>query len=224
MNIRIYYFIYAILTAVLIATISLFNYNAINNSEEKSIPVVLAYNKEQTGKSSAVYIGDGYFLTATHILSEDQKALVMETDSGQRFVADLIWSSTSYDISLLYSKNYEQVNITHYKISCDGVELGQELQFIGNPTNLNFVHTWGKVAADPLQIPDMWRRVIPVNATILPGMSGGAVLDSNGKLRGINVGTLTAVSGMSPLGPQVSFSGISYIVESSDICFLMGKT
>ena len=70
----------------------------------------------------------------------------------------------------------------------------------------------------------MWKRAIPVNATILPGMSGGAVVDDNDDLRGINVGTLRAVSGMTPMGPQASFTGISYIVEAEDICFLMGKT
>jgi hypothetical protein len=87
----------------------------------------------------------------------------------------------------------------------------------------DFIHTWGRVSSQALEIPSMWKRAIPVNATIIPGMSGGAVLDSNGNLRGINVGTLTAVVGMTPFGPQTSFTGIAYFVSSSDICFLLGR-
>jgi S1-C subfamily serine protease len=70
----------------------------------------------------------------------------------------------------------------------------------------------------------MWKKALPVNSTIIPGMSGGAVINNKNELKGINVGTMTAIVGMTPLGPMTSFTNISYIVEAADICFLMGKT
>jgi len=222
MNNRFFYRILAFIVIVVTISITSIFLLSEQDNEEKAIPVLLAYNEAQNNRSSVVYIGNGYFLTASHILGKDQTQLVMETSLGQRLVADLLWSSHQYDISLLHSKDYDQVSIDHYDMNCGKVELGQELVFVGNPTHLNFIYTWGRVSSDAIQVPGMWKRAIPVNATILPGMSGGAVLDTNGNLKGINVGTMTAITGMSPLGPQVSFTGISYIVEASDICFLMG--
>jgi S1-C subfamily serine protease len=225
MNIKLYYFMYVISILSAIAFFGRLGYLYYNEDyvEDKAMPVLMAYSEDQSSRSSAVYIGNGYFLTAAHILSSNQSELVMETNIGQKLVAELLWASTSYDISLFHSEHYDSVYISSYSIDCSALSIGDELQFIGNPTNIDFVNTWGRVARDEIEIPNMWKRAIPVNATILPGMSGGAVIDDRGKLKGINVGTLRAVSGMSPMGPQASFTGISYIVESADICFLMGK-
>jgi S1-C subfamily serine protease len=222
MNIKFYYGSYVFVLAIIIALLVSVFLLPKPVAEPKAIPVLLAYNEAQNNRSSVVHIGNGYFLTAAHILGKDQTQLVMETSLGQRLIADLLWSSHQYDISLLYSKDYDQVSIEQYDLDCGKVTLGQELIFVGNPTHLNFIHTWGRVSSDAIEVPMMWRRAIPVNAAILPGMSGGAVLDTDGNLKGINVGTMTAISGMTALGPQVSFTGLSYIVEASDICFLMG--
>ena len=226
MNIKLYYFMYvlSILFFVAIAVRVAYIYQVEYYVEEKAMPVLLAYNEAQTNRSSAVYIGNGYFLTAAHILADNQSELVMETNIGQTLVADLLWTSTAYDISLFFFNDYDLVHIESYNINCSSLSIGDELRFVGNPTNLEFINTWGRVSAKEMQVPNMWKRAIPVNATILPGMSGGAVVDDKNDLRGINVGTLRAVSGMTPMGPQASFTGISYIVEAEDICFLMGKT
>jgi len=228
MNIRLYYFAYFLYFVIPIAILAVIGYpyykNKWFNAEETAIPVVLAYNEQQNARSSAVYIGDGYFLTATHILDEDQYQLVMETNIGQKLVGDLLWSSDWHDISLFFSPDYDSVNIESYELNCSELSIGDELQFVGNPTNLDFVNTWGRVSAEKIEVLGMWKAALPVNGTILPGMSGGAVINEQNQLKGINVGTLKAVSGVTPLGPQRSFTGISYIVEASDICFLMGKT
>lgn len=194
------------------------------SKQELAIPVVLAYNESQQNRSSAVYIGDGYFLTASHILGRDQKQVVLETNLEQRLVADVLWSAREYDISLLYTEHYDSVEIASYSIDCSPLEIGDELRFIGNPVNATFITLWGRVSSFETSVDNMWRRIIPVDASIVPGMSGGAAVDEDNRLRGINVGTLRAVVGMTPMGPDASFTGISYIVEAEDICFLMGKT
>lgn len=225
MNTKLYYTVYAVSILLLVVFSGRLAYlhHTGSSTEEKAIPVLLAYNGDQTNRSSAVYIGNGYFLTATHILEEDQEQLVMETSLEQKLVADLLWSSYSYDVSLLHSKDYDQADLDHYEINCDPIYLGQELKFVGYPVHLDFIHAWGRVASKSFEVPNMWHRVTPVNATIIPGMSGGAVVDEQGYLRGLNVGTHRASVGQTAMGPQASFTGISYIVEASDICFLMGK-
>lgn len=223
MNTRIYYALYFISIFAIVIGIW-FLVTAEEKQTDIAIPVVLAYSENQQNRSSAVYIGDGYFFTASHVLGEDQKQVVLETNLEQRLVADVLWTAKEYDISLLYTEHHESVEIDSYSIDCAPLEIGDELRFIGNPSNAEFITTWGRVSSFETSIDGMWRRIIPVNASIVPGMSGGAAVDDNNSLRGINVGTLRAMVGMTPMGPDASFTGISYIVEAADICFLMGKT
>lgn len=223
MNIRFYYALYFV-SIIAIAIGIWFLATVEEKHSEIAIPVVLAYNESQQNRSSAVYIGDGYFLTASHILGRDQKQVVLETNLEQRLVADVLWTAREYDISLLYTEHYDSVAIDSYSIDCSPLEIGDELRFIGNPANATFITLWGRVSSFETSVDNMWRRIIPVDASIVPGMSGGAAVDEDNRLRGINVGTLRAVVGMTPMGPDASFTGISYIVEAEDICFLMGKT
>lgn len=194
-----------------------------NSDVELAIPVVIAYNEAQNSRSSAVHIGDGYFLTAYHILGKEQKSVVLETNLNQKLLADVLWSSKDYDITLMYSEYYDLADISQYFIDCTPLNISDELRFIGNPSDATFITVWGRVSSYKISIDEMWKKVVPVNAAIVPGMSGGAAVDINNRLRGINVGTLMGVSGITPFGIQSSFTGISYIVEAQDICFLMGN-
>lgn len=186
-----------------------------------AIPVVLAYNSDETLRSSAVHIGNGYFLTAAHILSRDQTQMVLETNLGQSLVADLVWSAEQYDISLFYSEDFDSVSLDSYRLDCTPLMIGNELRFIGNAEDAPFITVWGRVSTASISVENMWKKTVTVDASIIPGMSGGAAVDDRNRLRGIIVGTLKAFVAQSPFGPQSSFTGISYIVESSDICLLM---
>lgn len=189
----------------------------------RPVAVLLIENEGRAARASAVHIGNGYFLTAHHVLSDDQTELTLLTNTEEQIEVNVLWSSIDYDISLLFSVDLDHETLSSYDIDCSPLTVGDELQFVGNPSDVDFASVWGRVSSERVNVPDMWESVIPVNANILPGMSGGPAIDENGNLRGVNVGTLTAVSGMSPFGPQVSFSGISYIVEAFDLCFLMGN-
>jgi serine protease Do len=220
MNVKLYYFFYVVAILAIIVGITKL---VLLPDTNKAIPVVLAYPETNQGRASAVYIGDGYFLTVAHSIQKDQTRVVIETSIGQKSVAEVLWSAKDYDVSLLYSEFYSDINIQSYTLDCNKLSVGDELRFIGNPANLDFVTTWGRVAGNPITDTPLWKKVTPVNTTILLGMSGGAVIDNKDRLKGINVGTLTAATGFTPFGPQVSFTGFGYIVEASDICFLMGK-
>jgi len=227
MNVKQFYFYFFgifIISALIFRVIYINSVQAQNvYSLELANPVVLAYNEAQTNRSSAVHIGDGFFLTSTHILGKTQNELVLKTNLEQVMVANLLWSSNAYDISLLYVKDHDMMEVDSYSLNCSPLSVGDELTFIGNPQHLDFISSWGRVSSTHINVPNMWERVLPVNATIIPGMSGGAAINKKKELKGINVGTMTAIVGMTPLGPITSFTNISYIVESTDICLLMGK-
>lgn len=181
-----------------------------------SHPVVLLTVPDTNAVSSAVHIGNGYFLTTNHSLVEKSEVNLLPQGYEEPILANVIWTSLRHDIAYLYAP--ELSIIRHYPLSCEELYIGQELEFHGNPAGLQSISTWGRVAGKPLN-PDtnVWEHVVPVNASIIPGMSGGSVTFDD-KLVGINVGTQVYNMGFSG-----SFTGISYIVPNSILCQLLSE-
>jgi serine protease Do len=167
--------------------------------------------------SSAVYIGNGYVLTSHHGLG-DQKTLMLTTESGMEVESEHLWSAERYDIALF--RIDPDLNINSYALNCNALEFGEQLIFLGNPLNLTHITVLGTVAGRSIyNMTDRWSHIIPVQAPIIPGMSGGAVVDIHGNLRGINVGTMILNQGFA-----FSFTGISYVVPGDAICMLLGRS
>ena len=173
-------------------------------------PVVLVTLEGESGHASAVHIGNGYFLTANHFVKSDiQIYLAKDVE------ATLLWTSTLYDIAYLYAPELDHIN--HYELSCAELKVGDLLEFHGNPSDLESISTWGRVAGAARQLEDsIWETVVPVNANIIPGMSGGSVTNMNNELVGINIGAQVI-----PMAFGLSLTGISYIIPSSTICQLL---
>jgi serine protease Do len=177
---------------------------------------VLALTNSQGRTSSAVYIGNGYILTSDHGLNDD-KAVTLTTESGDEVLANHLWSAERYDIALYRVEG--RINTRSYTLDCSPLELHDRLYFIGNPMVLRHITLTGTVAGDPLyNLTDIWEQVVPVQAPIVPGMSGGAAIDSRDRLRGINIGTMVHRQGFGH-----SYTGIGYIIPSEVICMLLGK-
>lgn len=162
---------------------------------------------------SATHIGGGFFVTAAHVL-RDGKEANLKTGTGDIMVADVLWASVEYDIALMH---VDEVSIPFVTVDCRTPEYGEDLEFVGNPMNLEYVTTWGRVSGESINIPGYWGDALPVNATIIPGMSGGGVFDADGELVGVNVGTMVMQVGMGG-GP----ASIGYIVPSKTLCYLLG--
>lgn len=64
-----------------------------------------------------------------------------------------------------------------------------------------------------------WKAVVPVNGTMIPGMSGGPEFNASGEIAGINVGTMMMSNEMG-FG---TFTGYGFIVPSSAICQLLAR-
>jgi len=60
----------------------------------------------------------------------------------------------------------------------------------------------------------VWREVVPADLTVIPGQSGGAVVDAQGSVVGITVGVMIW---------QYGLSGLGFFVPGSAICELMGR-
>lgn len=164
------------------------------------------------GHGSAVHIGNGYYITATHVVGKETDVEV-KTDDGLLSKATVLWSNKAYDIALLRGPD----DVQAAELDCRVASEGEAIHARGNPMDLEFIDAQGYVAGAERTIGP-WESGLPVDMTIIMGMSGGPVFDADGDVVGIMVGVLVA-----PLGFGGSLTGLGTIVPASAVCALLGR-
>ncbi|MCH8553706.1 MAG: Do family serine endopeptidase [Schleiferiaceae bacterium] len=162
-----------------------------------------------TGSGSGVIITEnGYIITNNHVIDKAQKILVTLNDNRE-YEAEVIGTDRATDIALLKIKEKGLPFLSFF--NSDEVRLGEWVLAVGNPYNLTSTVTAGIVSAKGRNIniiPDQTaiESFIQTDAAVNPGNSGGALVNVNGDLVGIN----TAISSQSG-----SFVGYSFAVPSN---------
>ncbi|MDY3351555.1 Do family serine endopeptidase [Riemerella anatipestifer] len=144
-----------------------------------------------TGLGSGVIISpDGYIISNNHVVAGASK-LEVTLSNKKTYVAKLIGSDPSTDIALL---KIEDSGLPYLNFAnSDLLEVGQWVIAVGNPLGLNSTVTAGIVSAKGRSI-DLLRQqsktpiesFIQTDAVINRGNSGGALVNLNGDLVGIN--------------------------------------
>lgn len=165
------------------------------------------------GHGSGFHIGQGYAFTAAHVVGKATKVNVLLSD-GTKSEAEVLWINAARDVALLRLKT---TKLQAVNLSCRTPAKGEAVEAAGNPLNLEFVSTWGKVAGKPMKY-GRWEKVVPLNMTIVPGQSGGALFSETGYVVGLNVGVMVF-----PMGFGGSMVGIGYAVPGSTLCELLAK-
>lgn len=147
----------------------------------------------------------GHVVTNFHVLREASSAKVLLWDQSS-YEASLIGGSPDHDLAVL------KINAPAAKLrpvaigTSDDLLVGQSVFAIGNPFGLNQTLTTGVVSAKSRTIESPTGRsiddVIQIDAAINPGNSGGPLLDSAGRLVGVN----TAIYSPSGTSAGVGFS------------------
>lgn len=147
----------------------------------------------------------GYVITNNHVISDADKILITLID-GQEYEAELIGSDKQSDIALLKVDAKDLVAIEFS--DSDALRVGDFAIAIGNPFGLGQTVTSGIISAlgrSGLNVENL-ENFIQTDAAINSGNSGGALLDLDGKLVGIN----TAI-----LGPNGGNIGIGFAIPSN---------
>ena len=170
---------------------------------------------DDSGHGSGVHIGDGYILTMAHVVAEMKTVKVRASDNYEA-PATVLWSNTAYDVALLRTP-LRRMDKVPLRCDLSPLKTGDAIEAVGNPYQLEFVHTYGKVSS-AVRKSTTALQVYMANIVILPGMSGGPVFDSLHRLTGLVHAVLTASAGVFGGGPVP----LSYIVPVSSACALMG--
>ncbi|MES2838298.1 MAG: Do family serine endopeptidase [Bacteroidota bacterium] len=150
--------------------------------------------KQMMSSGSGVIISeDGYIATNNHVIQNATKIEVVLNDK-RSFEAEVIGKDPSTDLALL-KINEKNLPYLGYANS-DEVKVGQWVLAVGNPFNLTSTVTAGIISAKGRNINilenDPNKGIVPIesflqtDAAVNPGNSGGALVNTNGQLVGIN--------------------------------------
>lgn len=163
----------------------------------------------QRGAGSGVIISeDGYIVTNNHVVENAEEILISLND-GEEYSAEIIGTDPTTDIALL---KVEAEGLPYLNFSnSDQVRVGEWVLAVGNPFNLTSTVTAGIVSAKARNIGIINERAaiesfIQTDAAVNPGNSGGALVNTQGELVGINSAISTRTG---------SFEGYSFAVPSN---------
>lgn len=161
--------------------------------------------REGTG-SGAIIDSRGYILTNHHVI-EDARKLEVTLANGKKYAAKLVGSDPDTDIAVVkIEAKKEQLAVIPMGTSSN-LKVGQKVIAIGNPFGLSQTLTTGVISSIGRALRasngSLVEDIIQTDASITPGNSGGPLIDSSGKMIGIN----TAI--FSPTGANV---GIGFAI------------
>ena len=162
--------------------------------------------QEQIGTGSGVIISeDGYIVTNNHVIN-DATELEVTLNNKKVYKAKLVGTDAKMDIALLKIDADAKLPYATFADS-DQVKVGEWVLAVGNPYNLTSTVTAGIVSAKARNLDTNGiQSFIQTDAAVNPGNSGGALVNNNGELIGIN----TMISSQTG-----SYVGYSFAVPSN---------
>lgn len=165
--------------------------------------------RQASGSGVIINGAEGYIVTNNHVIEGADAVEVILADK-RNFEATVIGTDPSTDLALLQVDAEEQLPFLKLGSSEDA-KVGQWVLAVGNPFNLTSTVTAGIVSAKGRNI-NILKDAAPIesfiqtDAAVNPGNSGGALVNLNGDLIGIN----TAIA--SPTG---AYSGYAFAVPTT---------
>ena len=157
----------------------------------------------------------GHVVTNLHVIAGAAAANVKLAD-GRDYEATLVGASLAHDIAVLQirvPKNRPQpmaVGTSH------DLRVGQKVFAIGNPFGLDWTLTTGIVSALDRSLEgdsgSVIRHLIQTDAAINPGNSGGPLLDSSGRLIGVNTAIYSPSGASAGVGFAVPVDTVNRVV------------
>lgn len=161
--------------------------------------------------SGFIWDEQGHVVTNLHVVQGGSSAVVKLSD-GRDFEATFVGGSEAHDIAVLKIVAVKDAPAPIPVGSSGDVQVGQKVFAIGNPFGLDWTLTTGIVSALDRSLNEEDGRVIQhliqTDAAINPGNSGGPLLDSAGRLIGMN----TAI-----FSPSGASAGIGFAVPVDTI-------
>jgi S1-C subfamily serine protease len=157
----------------------------------------------------------GHILTNYHVV-ENARAIDVTLFDGQSYSAELVGRDASTDVAVLRVEAPEELLHPVAYGDSSRLKVGQRVFAIGNPFGLERTLTTGVVSSLNRSLPSRNNRtirsIIQTDAAINPGNSGGPLLDSRGRLIGMNTAIASRTGQSSGVGFAIPVGIIARVV------------
>ena len=152
----------------------------------------------QNALGSGVLVGtDGIVVTAEHVISGALEIRVVLADRRE-YAAEILLADVASDLAVLRLEGAQDLPVVEIR-DADELEVGDIVLAIGNPLGVGQTVTSGIVSA-LARSGGKGRHFVQTDAAINVGNSGGALIDSSGRLVGINTAIVTRSGGSDGIG------------------------
>lgn len=141
-----------------------------------------------TGSGSGFFVsGEGYLLTNYHVVGS-ARFVKVKLPTGRELVGEVIRSDKKQDVALVKT---EAINLLPIPLRANEPNIGEDVFALGSPLGEKFNTTLTKGVLSGYRNNDDI-RYLQSDVAILPGNSGGPLLDAKGSVVGISVAGLGA--------------------------------
>lgn len=187
----------------------------VSKLEQNGNSIFLENSQEKLGLGSGVILSDnGYILTNQHVAGNKYSNCFITTEDGKTFNGNVVWADNNIDLAII---KILANNLDYIKLGdSDQISLADEVYAIGNPIGIEFQRTVTKGIISginrTIKVDDenYMEDLIQTDATINEGNSGGALINKNGELIGINTVKISDAEG---IGFAVPINIIKPILE-----------
>ncbi|MFM2067745.1 MAG: hypothetical protein RLZZ584_2654 [Pseudomonadota bacterium] len=171
----------------------------------------------QGAGSGFVWDAQGHVVTNFHVV-EGARRVFVQLDAGKPVEAELVGAAPEYDLAVVRLLKLPRELRPLPLGSSRELRIGQTVYAIGNPFGLSRTLTRGLVSALDRELPTANYRevlgVIQTDAAINPGNSGGPLLDSAGRLVGVNSAIRSASGSSSGIGFAIPADLVNRVVPA----------
>jgi serine protease DegQ len=163
--------------------------------------------------SGVIMSPQGHILTNNHVIA-GADAIEISLADGRRAIAKIVGTDPDTDLAVLQIdlKELPAITLGH----SEKANVGDVVLAIGNPFGVGQTVTMGIVSAlgrNNVQINN-YENFIQTDAAVNPGNSGGALVDTNGNLLGINSAIYSQNGGSLGIGFAIPVSTIKMVMEA----------
>ena len=170
--------------------------------------------RQGTG-SGFLWDRDGHVVTNHHVI-EGARRIQVRLDSGEAIDAIFVGGAPDYDLAVVRLRRVPSDTQPIPVGSSANLQVGQAVLAIGNPFGLSRTLTTGVISALDRRLPTATGRevigAIQTDAAINPGNSGGPLIDSSGRLIGVNTAIISGSGSSAGIGFAVPVDVVNRVV------------
>ena len=209
------------------AVVNIFSEQLVNkriNRPRRNIDSIFSKQRNQIKTSlgsGVLFSSDGYILTNQHVIGDQNIKVVVELSDGRKINAKIVGIDKGTDLAVLKADlgdgSYPSIEIEN----SDKVQIGDVVLAIGNPYGLGQSVSMGIISATGREYENPYSNYLQTDASINKGNSGGALIDLNGRLIGINTIIRSSSGGSEGIGlaipSSVALNVISDLIQYGEV-------